>query len=303
MLGFTLKYMGELVQARTHLEHSLTFYTSATFQAASFVFDPGVDGRCGLSTVLYLLGYPDQALQRGQEALTLARELAHPFSLAEALSHAARLHQYRGEHQPAAALEEASVALHREHGFAQGLAQEMVWQGWALVRQGKSEGGLAQIHQGLEALQGTGAAIERPWLLSVLARAYVYVGRAAESLAVLEEALTTAYATGNHLNTAGFYHQKGKSLLAQAGYRPQVEAAAEACWYQALTVARQQQAKILELQAAMSLSRLWQDQGKRDAARALLSEIYGWFTEGFDTAVLQEAKALLEELEEEHGRG
>ena len=120
---------------------------------------------------------------------------------------------------------------------------------------------------------------------------------------MLDEALATAHSTGNHHNTSALYLNKGKSLLAQACTRPQVEAEAEACLHQALVIARHQQAKILELQAAMSLSRLWQGQGKRDATRALLSGIYGWFTEGFDTVVVQEAKALLEELEGEHGRG
>ena len=194
-------------------------------------------------------------------------------------------------------MEEASLALYREHGFAQGSAQEMVWQGWELVRQGQREAGLAQMRQGLEALRSTGAAIERPWLLSVLARAYAHVGRTDESLTVLEEALATVvHHRESSRRRQGSTTVREELLLAQAGPRPQVEAAAEACWHQALTIARQQQAKILELQAAMSLSRLWQDQGKRDAARALLSEIYGWFTEGFDTAVLQEATALLEEL-------
>ena len=254
----------------------------------------------------YLQHAADNALRRSAHTDAIAhltRALAHPYSLAAAMSHAARLHRYYSEHQAAAALEGASVALYREHGFAQGLAQELVWQGWDRVRQGQGDAGLTQMRQGLEALRSTGAAIERPWLLSVLARAYAHVGRTDESLAVLEEALATVHSTGKHLDEAGLYLNKGKSLLAQAGTRPQGEADAEACWHQALAIARRQQAKTLELQAAMSVSRLWQGQGKRDAAHALLSEIYGWFTEGFDTAVLQEAKALLEELEGAHGRG
>ena len=122
------------------------------------------------------------------------------------------------------------------------------------------------------------------------------MGRTDESLAVLNEALATAHSTGNHHDTAGLYLNKGKSLLAQAGTRPQVEAEAEACLHQALAIARQQQAKMLELQAAMSLSRLWHGQGKPDTARDLLAPLYAWFTEGFDTTALREAKALLEEL-------
>ena len=119
-------------------------------------------------------------------------------------------------------MEEASLALYREQGFAQGLAQERVWHGWDLVRQGQGEAGLAQMRQGIEALRNTGAVIERPWLLSALARAYGHAGRADEGLAVLEEALATVHSTGKHLDTSGLYRYKGKILLAQGGPRPQV---------------------------------------------------------------------------------
>jgi predicted ATPase len=150
--------------------------------------------------------------------------------------------------------------------------------------------------QGIEALRTTGAEIERPWLLSALAMAYRQAGRADEGLAVVDEALAMVHQTGKHLDESGLYRCKGELLLAQEGTRHTSAAEAEACFHQALTIARLQQGKILELRAAMSLSRLWQGQGKRDAARELLSEIYGWFTEGFDTTILQEAKALVAEL-------
>jgi predicted ATPase len=152
------------------------------------------------------------------------------------------------------------------------------------------------MRQGIEALRSTGAELERPWLLSALAMAYGHAGQANEGLAVLDEALVTVNQTGKHLDESGLYRSKGELLLAQVGTRHKVEAEAEACFHQALAVARRQQAKTMELRAAMSLSRLWQGQGKRDAARALLSEIYGWFTEGFDTTILQEARALLQAL-------
>jgi predicted ATPase/DNA-binding winged helix-turn-helix (wHTH) protein len=295
-LGMTLKFMGQLVQARAHLEESLTLSTLDRPLADGFVFDPGVDGRCALTELLYLLGYPDQALQRSQEALTLAHELAHPYSLAEALGRAARIHRLRGAQQAAQALEEASLALYREQGFAQGTAQEMVWHGWDLVKQGEAEAGIVQMCQGIEALRTTGAEIERPWLLSALAMAYGHAGQANEGLAVLDEALATVEKTGKHLDASGLYRSMGELLLAQDGARHKVEAEAEACFHQALAIARRQQAKTLELRAAMSLSRLWQGQGKRDAARELLTEIYGWFTEGFDTTILQEARTLLQAL-------
>jgi DNA-binding winged helix-turn-helix (wHTH) protein/tetratricopeptide (TPR) repeat protein len=295
-LGMTLRFMGEFVRARAHLEESLALYTPDIPLADGFVFDPGVDSRCALSETLYLLGYPDQALRSSQEALALARELAHPFSLAEALGRAARIHRLRGAQQAAQTLEEASLALYREQGFTQGAAQEMVWHGWDLVKQGESKAGIAQMSQGIEALRTTGAEVERPWLLSALAMAYGQAGRADEGLALLDEALAMVHQTGKRLDESGLYRCKGDLLLARDGTRHTSAAEAEACFHQALAIARRQQGKILELRAAMSLSRLWQGQGKHDAARELLSEIYGWFTEGFDTTILQEAKALVAEL-------
>jgi DNA-binding winged helix-turn-helix (wHTH) protein/tetratricopeptide (TPR) repeat protein len=292
-LGVTLHFMGRLVEARTHLEESLAFSTPDTALAGGFVFDPGVDSRCALTEILYLLGYPDQALRRSQEALALARELAHPFSLAAALGRAARIHRLRGAQHDAQALQEASLALSREQGFTQGAAQELVWQGWDLVTQGHAEAGIAQMRQGIATVQSTGAALERPWLLLALARAYGRAGRAHEGLAVLEEALAMVDSTGKHLDASGLYRCKGELLLAQGGPGRKRMAEAEACFDQALAIARRQQAKTLELRAAVSLARVWQQQGKRAEAHELLAPIYGWFTEGLDTANLQEAKALL----------
>jgi DNA-binding winged helix-turn-helix (wHTH) protein/tetratricopeptide (TPR) repeat protein len=302
-LGITLKFMGELVDARAHLEASLRLYTPDLPRTYPVVFDPGVDSLCGLAELLSVQGYPDQAVQRSHEALALARRLAHPLSLAVALGCAARIHRRRGASQAAQALEEASLALGRAQGFAQGVAQETVWQGWDLVTRGRAEAGLVQMRQGIDALRATGAELERPWLLSALARAYGRTGRATEGLAVVAEALAIVDHTGKHLDESGLYRTKGELLLVQAGtsdqaytIRPQVEAAAEACFEQALTIARRQQARALELQAAMSLARLWQRQGRRAEAHARLASVYGWFTEGFDTIDLQEATTLLAEL-------
>jgi predicted ATPase len=303
-LGYTLRLMGEFVQARTHLEQSLALYdrhTPPTYYGV--VFNPGVDSLCGLSETLYVLGYPDQALQRAQEALDLARALSHPFSLAEALSIAARMHRRHGKQHAAQALEDASMALCREQGFAHGLAQGTVLHGWELAKQGQAEAGIAQMRRGLEALRATGAEVERPWLLTSLALVYGSVGQPDRGLALIAEALDTVDKTGKRIDEAGLYRRRGELLLSQEGLedrttgaRREVAAAAEACFHQALTIARRQQAKTLELRAAMSLARLWQRQGKQAEARELLAPVYGWFTEGFDTADLQEAKALLEAL-------
>jgi predicted ATPase len=173
--------------------------------------------------------------------------------------------------------------------------------GWALAqrshepgaRQGPGEEGITQIQQSLTAWRATGAKVFRPYGLALLAEAYGKVGQREAGLTRLAEALLVVDDTGERRWEAELHRLKGEFLLARA---PDDHAEAEACFQQALDIARHQQAKSWELRAAMSLSRLWQQQGKRDEARELLAPVYAWFTEGFDTVDLQEAKALLEEL-------
>jgi predicted ATPase len=168
-----------------------------------------------------------------------------------------------------------------------------LWRGWALAAQGHYEEGIAQMQQGLEARQATGAMGKRSTWLALLAEAYGGSGKVETGLRLLAEALVVMDQTGERCDEADLYRLKGELLLRQAvPDTPQ----AEACFRQALAVARRQDAKSVERRAAMSLGRLWQQQGKRDEAKQLLAPIYGWFTEGFDTADLQEAKALLEGL-------
>jgi predicted ATPase len=167
-----------------------------------------------------------------------------------------------------------------------------IFQGWALAVQGQGEEGFAQIRQGLAAYRTTGAEILLPHMLALLAEAYGQAGQPEARLAALAEALGLVDKTGERTWEAELHRLRGELLLSRANTIEEVEV----CFRQALEIARQQQTKSLELRAAMSLSRLWQYQDKRDAARQLLSPIYDWFTEGFDTADLQEARALLEEL-------
>src|SRR5262249_36071769 len=186
-----------------------------------------------------------------------------------------------------------AIALATEQGFAELAAHGRSLHGWALAAQGHGQEGLAQLHQGLTALEGAGAGQQRSLFLALLAEAYGQDGQAAEGLRTLAEAFADVHATGARFYEAELHRLKGEFLLSLAiSNAPQ----AEACFPQALTVPRHQQAKSLELRAATSLARLWQRQEKRDAARQLLAEVYGWFTEGFDTADLQEVKALLAEL-------
>jgi predicted ATPase len=270
-----------------------------------------------------MLGYPAQALQRLHEALTLAQELSSPFNLAFALCFAAELRQFRREAQAAQEQAEAAMALGTEQGFQFWVAWGTIRRGRALAEQGQGEEGITQIHQGLAAWRATGAEIHRPYCLTLLAEAYRNVGQTEEGLSTLAEALATVDKTRERFYEAELYRLKGELTLQKfqvsgsksqescrvgiahqeerialagtvGGAHPTREA--EACFHKAIEIARKQQAKSLELRAVMSLSRLWQQQGKKDEARRMLTEIYGWFTEGFETKDLQEAKALLEEF-------
>ena len=248
---------------------------------------------------MWHLGYPDQALERSQKAVALAIELSHPFSLAYALGGAAYFHALRREGQIARERAEAAMTLATEQGFQYWLAFGMVARGWALTLQGQLEEGIMQMQQGLAAYRATGAKLARPADLAPLAEAYGKVGQGEEGLAVLAEALATVEKNEERRHEAELYRLKGALTLQSSvqSLESRVKEAEE-CFRQAIEIARRQNAKSWELRATMSLSRLWQQQGKEKEAHQLLSEIYGWFTEGLDTKDLQEAKALLEQLAE-----
>jgi predicted ATPase len=300
-LGNTLNYLGELAAAQASLVQGIALYDRQQHSAHTLLYsqDPGVACLSYAAQTLWLLGYPEQALQRSHEALTLAQEVAHPLSLAYALFFAAWLHQLRREVPLAQARSEAVISLAAEHGFVHWGALGTVLRGWICATQGQAEEGMAQIYQGLAAWQATGARGVRPLLLALLAEAYEQGEQAEEGLRALTKALAEVEHTGERRHEAELYRLKGALLLAQSVDHT---AEAEACFHRALDVARCQQAKSLELRAAMSLARLWQGQGKRTAAYELLAPVYNWFTEGFDTADLQEAKTLLDALSEEGTR-
>ncbi len=292
-LGEAFQNLGELVSAQQHLAQGSALYDPQQHHSRAILSDPGVYCLSFVAWVLWLLGYPEQALKRSQAALTLARELSHPPSLASALIFAVMLHQLRRERQLTQDRAEAAIALALEQGLPHQVAYGTIMRGWALAMQGQWEQGMAQIQQGLVAQHATGAEIARPSFLALLAEAHAAAGQAEAGLGVLAEALALVDHTGERYWEAEVYRRKGEFLLRQA-----VPAApqAEACFQQALAVARRQQAKSWELRTALSLARLWQQQGKRAEAQELLAPIYSWFTEGFDTADLQDARALLEGL-------
>jgi len=294
-LGSLLWWQGEGVAARDHLEAGLRLYDPQQHRdhVVLYGLDSGVACGVYLGLVLWALGYADQALQHLHRALALARDVAHPNTLQYALFFTAMGHHFRREARDVQEQAEMAMALISEHGLASNfLAMATCLQGWALATQGQREAGLALIRQGLGVHQASGQEMQRPWLLGMLAEACMHAGQRDEGLRLVTEALERTQ-SGERSWEAELYRLKGELLLSQAS--PPEEA--EACFQQALDVARRQEAKSLELRTAMSLARLWQRRGKRPEAYALLAPVYGWFTEGFDTADLQEAKALLEELE------
>jgi predicted ATPase len=300
-LGITLFYRGELASALTHLEQSIALYDPQLHGPDRFQFstaDRKVVCLSYAARVLWDLGYPDQARQKMNEALTLARELSHPFSLVFALSQAIGLHTSLQDVQAVQEHVAALMTLAREHGFPYFLAGTAFRQGWVLVEQGQVEEGIAQMCQDRPASQATGGAkVERPHSLADLAAAYGKVGQIEEGLDALAEVLAFVDTTEAREWEAELYRLKGQLTLQSKvqGPKPKVQEAEE-CFHKAIQIARRQQAKSLELRAVMSLSQLGQQQGKKTEAHHLLSEIYNWFTEGFDTKDLQEAKRLIEEL-------
>ena len=243
--------------------------------------------------VLWVLGYADQAQQWGQDELARAQQGEHTPSLVSSHLFAALLAQHRRDVAATRASAEATLALATTHGFEHRVAQGHIMQGWALAMQGDAATGVAQMEQGWEAVQRTGLQLYRPYVLALLAEAYGQAGQPEAGLTCLAEAVTRVAATEERWWEAEVYRLQGELLLRLP--LPDIPQAT-ACLHQALDVARRQQAKALELRAALSLSRLWQQQGQRAEAHAFLAPIYGWFTEGFDTADLREAQVLLEQL-------
>lgn len=301
-LGSSLLSLGELDAARAQLEQALALYDPRQPRSPDFFYglEPGVLGSSYLAWTLWHLGYPDQALARSQAALALAQTLSHPAASADALIFAAELHLHRREAQPTRELAEALISLATEHGLPFWLTSGTILSGWAVAAQGRIAEGIERIQQGLSAYRATGAELWRTHFLALLADAYARAGQAEAGLKTLAEALAMVDRTQERVCEAELYRLKGALTLLQpsregdeAGHRDE----AEACFLKAIAIARRQNARSLELRAVMDLSRLWRQQGKPGDARQMLAETYGWFTEGFDTADLQEARALLAEFD------
>jgi class 3 adenylate cyclase/predicted ATPase len=295
LMGGVLCWLGELGRAEQHYEQGVLLSDMRQDRCRTPLFgaDLGVLCRTGGCHTLWLLGHPDQALGRSREGLARARSRAYPFILALALDYAATLHQFRQEVAATRRLATTAGTLCREQGFAYYLAWATALEGWALAKQGQCEEGVALLRAGLAAMEATGAGLRRPYYLALLADALGGAGQPAEALAVVSEALAAVEQSGERWWEAELCRLKSHLLLAisASGF-----AEAEAYLRRAIQVAQAQAAKSLELRAATSLAKLWAEQGKRSQARDLLAPVYGWFTEGLETADLKAAKSLLDEL-------
>jgi predicted ATPase/class 3 adenylate cyclase len=286
-------YRGDFAKARAYAEQVLQLYDTAHSSLYAMISpqDPQ-SALMFLSCALSCLGHLDQARSRRDEALVKARQRAHPNTLALVLAFA-WFHDDSVQTEPALLLERAEElqALCAEHGFPYFAALASVCLGSALSVLGSTEKGLARLTEGLTAYRATGALVSVPNFLRLLADRYRKAGRPKEGLKYLDEAARHIGATQERWTEAEMYRLRGELLIAVGD-----PVAAEASFRQAIAIARRQSAKLWELRAALTVARFWRDQSKRDEARNILAPVYGWFTEGFDTLDLKEAKALLEEL-------
>jgi predicted ATPase/class 3 adenylate cyclase len=300
-VGWSHYFQGELEQAREHLERVLALYDHERHSSHAFTYgdNPATSARSALAQVLWLLGYPDQALRCSEENLTMLRSLVqHPYSVAFGFTLAAFLRQYLGEPQAARALAEEAVVISKAHGLAYMGAMASMFEGWARTLEGELDEGMAQMRRELVAQLATGAELVRPYWLWLLAEVCQRTGAAREGLALLDDADAAVEHTHDRYWEAEIHRLRGRLLLATA--EPAAQASAEACYRRALDVARRQGALSLELRAAVSLSRLWQAADRHDEARELLAPIYERFTEGLDHPELREAAALLDDLSFRH---
>jgi len=293
--GVASYFMGDFSTALEHLEVGISIYETERHRPLilRYGFDAGVWCLCYASATHWHLGYPDQALKRSNEALSLAQKLSHPLNLAQAELWGSILRQLRREAHVVLEITESLVKRAADHGITDWLDWAGCLRGWAMAAVGNREEGIVQIEGSLAALGAKGAGIWRPYFLSMLAEGCIDADLTDEGLSALQEALTAADEHEEREHEAQIHRLKGELLLKQTD-PDAVEA--QKCFEWAIEIARKQSAKLFELRATVSLARLLADQERRDEARAMLDDMHGWFTEGFDTADLKEAKVLLDEL-------
>jgi predicted ATPase len=293
ILGTTLSFTGNIAEARAHFTDGLALYDPAEHRKLT----TGVDGRVALFSFralpLWLLGYPEAAQADIDLAVKGSREIGQAATLMLALGLTNYTHLLCGNHVAANAFAEELLALADEKGAPMRKAEATFQRGCVFALTGRVTDAVQTIASGVAAWRATGATVWTPLHMSFLANAHARLGQLDDARRCIDEAVTTVETTKETWFDAEVNRIAGEIALTS----PQRdEAKAEVYFERALAVARAQQAKSWELRAAMSMARLWRDQGKRDAARDLLALVYGWFTEGFDTLDLREANALLGEL-------
>jgi predicted ATPase len=294
LMGNSLLLTGDIAEGRGHLDQAIALYDPAEHRplATRFGQDVGVSSLSYRSQALWVLGYPDAARVDMDHALKNAREIGQAATLMLALAYAGLIFFRCRDHTEAIARAEELFALAEEKGSAYWKALALMEKGCALTLKGQASDVIEMLISGIAAWRTTGATFRMPERLSYLTIAYAEFGQCDHAWRCIGEAMTAVETAKEKWCEAEVHRIAGEIALKA----PQPDAAkAEACFERALAVARQQQAKSWELRAAMSMARVWRDQGKRQQARELLAPIYNWFTEGFDTRDLKEAKALLEE--------
>jgi predicted ATPase len=296
LMGHALLLTGDIVGARTHYTKSLALYHPAEHRTLAMRIgaqDAEMAAVTHRGRALWLLGYPTAALADAERGVAVAREVGHAVTLMYGLTHAAFIQIHCGQFQSASDMIDEAVALAEEKNSAIWKAVGQLARGWIFSLSDNSLDAVRTLVSGLSANRSSGATVWRPFFLSYEARALSQLGQFGDAWQRVGEAMTTIETAKERVWEAEVHRIAGEIALASP--EPDV-VKAEAYFDHALTVARQQQAKSWELRAAMSLARLWRDRGKVRQARELLAPVYGWFTEGFDTRDLKEAKALLEQL-------
>jgi tetratricopeptide (TPR) repeat protein len=295
LMGFILFCLGKFAEAREHLGQMIAFYNPKEHHRSLVSYRGSDGGTSALSydaCCLWCLGYPDQALSRSQESLVLARGLGHPFSLADVLSFSGCvLNELRREWPALKDNAEELLRLSNEKSLRGWLTTATRYHGEALAMLGQVQEGIAQIQEGVDASQSVGTRLYLSGTFGILAEVKARDGQIEEGLEMLSKVMTLIEETNERIWEAELYRLRGELHLMQGD-----DNEAEASFEKAIEVARRQSAKSWELRAATSLARLWQKQGKSDEAQKLLAPIYDWFSEGFDTPDLREARALLEEI-------
>jgi predicted ATPase len=288
-------FMGHYSAAEQHLDHGLAIYEPDRHHQLTFTHtghDPGVCCRNYSASVLWLRGYPDQAVERGREAIALGERVSHPLSLALAGRTLSEVFLFRGQPEEALRLIADWEAIATKQALPLLTTQATFQRGWVLLEEGQADEAVPEMREGIAAIRGTGAAMGLPHFLCVLAQAYAASGRPAEGIVVLEDALKFASDTGNKYQYPELLRTKGELLL----QLDPADRSAENWLRSSLAAAHKEGTKILELRAAMRLARLLLDNGERMQARNSLEPVYAWFTEGFTTPDLLEAASLLAEL-------